>query len=302
MADNQNNSQDRLSNVKYWEEVHGGSAPVSRPPWKRFLRALIPAHLLAARKRRRERQAWIREQQDLPEHWINQLIETLLRPRLGGKQGLLGLEIGSAPGRLSIELWRRLGIIPHGLEYTEAGVRAQQALYRRFGLAEELAMRGDLFDAAWRARHAEAFDLVASFGFIEHFSDPRDVVEKHLELLRPGGVLVVTVPNLNEKTWYGRLARRFNPAVYAIHNTRTCTRAVLSALVSPRECEIIHGDTLGGPDVTFLPDRRRSSRCVAGMLQFIHPLTNKLNCICVGKRLESFPRTASTLALVAIKR
>ena len=302
MADIQNNSQDRLSDVKYWEEVHGGSAPVLRPAWKRTLRWFIPARLLEARKRRWEKQAWMREQRDLPEHWISQLVEALLRPRLAGKTGLKGLEIGSAPGRLSIEVWRRLGIRPYGLEYTEAGVLAQQALYRRFGLAEEWVVRGDLFDAPWRTRHAASFDLVASFGFIEHFSDPRDVVEKHLELLRPGGLLVVTVPNLNETTWYGRLARRFNPEVYAIHNTRTCTREALAALVSARAGEVIHCDTLGGPDITFLPDRRRSSRFVAGVFKLINPLTHKLNCLCIRKRLKSFPRTASTLALVAIKR
>jgi 2-polyprenyl-3-methyl-5-hydroxy-6-metoxy-1,4-benzoquinol methylase len=302
MPDMNKTPQERLSDSKYWEEVHGGNARTLRPAWKRILRAFIPLRLLEARKRWWEQQDWKREQRDLPEHWIHQLIEVLLRPQLEGKTGLKGLEIGSAPGRLSIELWRRLGLIPYGVEYTESGVAAQKALYRRFGLAEEWVMRGDLFDDSWRARYAETFDLVASFGFIEHFSDPRDVLEKHLELLRPGGLLVVTVPNLHETTWYGKLARRFNPAVYAIHNTSTCTRAVLASLVSPRESEIIHCDTLGGPDITFLPDWRRSSRWVSGLFRLVHPLTNQLNRCCLGKRLKTFPRTASTLALVAVKR
>jgi len=294
--------RERLSDPEYWGDVHGQNPPVVRPTWKNLLRGAVPARLLEARKRWWERQDWKREQRGLREHWIDQLIEVLLRPRWPVNSGGKGLEIGSAPGRVSIELWRRLGIVPFGLEYTKAGVQAQKTLYRRFGLSEDLVMYGDLFDDAWRKPHAEAFDLVASFGFIEHFGDPGAVLTRHLELLRPGGLLVVTVPNLNDSTWYGWLVRRFNPAVYAIHNPRTCTREVLAKLASSLGCDIIHCDTLGGPDISFVPDRRRSSRCVARLLQIIQPMTNQLNRLYLGTRLKSFPRTASTLALVAVKK
>ena len=37
--------------------------------------------------------------------------------------------------------------------------------------------------------------MVCSFGFIEHFPDFRDVLKKHIELVKPGGVLLVTCPN-----------------------------------------------------------------------------------------------------------
>jgi 2-polyprenyl-3-methyl-5-hydroxy-6-metoxy-1,4-benzoquinol methylase len=294
------NPPERLSEPDYWSGVHAGAGG-GRPAWKRILRRCLPAHWLEARKRWWEQREWAREQQGLREHWLFQLTEVLLRPRVQDKADLKGLEIGSAPGRISLELWRRLGLVPYGLEYTEAGVRAQQALYRKFGLPGEWVMPGDLFDDAWRARHAESFDVVASFGFIEHFGDPRDVVAKHLELLRPGGLLVVTVPNLNESTVYGRLVRRFNPAVYALHNTATCTRESLGKLAASLDCGIIHCDTLGGPDVQFVPDSRWSSRLVFRFFHLLNPMANRLNQVCLGKRLKPFPRTASTLALVAVK-
>ncbi len=291
----------RLSDPEYWSGVHR-PGEVHRPAWKRALRRCLPPRWLEARKRRWEQRQWKREQRGLRAHWLFQLTEVLLKPCLLGKTGLKGLEIGSAPGRISLELWRRLGMVPYGLEYTESGVQAQRTLYRKFGLNEDLVMHGDLFDEVWRKQHAEAFDLVASFGLIEHFSDPEDVVNKHLELLRPGGVLVVTVPNINEQAWYGWLQSRFNPAVHAIHNTCTCTRKGISTLVVPHECEIIHCDTLGGPDITFVPDRRGRSRFVSRIFQLIHPMANQLNHLCMGKRLISFPRTASILALVAVKK
>jgi 2-polyprenyl-3-methyl-5-hydroxy-6-metoxy-1,4-benzoquinol methylase len=42
----------------------------------------------------------------------------------------------------------------------------------------------------------EAFDVVLSGGFIEHFTDVAAIVQKHLQLLKPGGRLVVMIPNL----------------------------------------------------------------------------------------------------------
>ena len=141
---------ERLSEAKYWENVHAGGPSRSRPAWKRFLRWFVPQRWLEARKRRWERQQEKRERRGLREHWLCQLIEVVLRPQLAGRTGLKALEIGSAPGRISLELWRRLGLEPWGLEYTQAGVVAQKTLYRRFGLDEALVMQGDLMDDAWR--------------------------------------------------------------------------------------------------------------------------------------------------------
>lgn len=292
-------NQERLSEANYWEHVHGGETVRPRPAWKRFVRRFIPGRWLEARKRRWERKQLDREQRGLQEHWLRQLIDVVLRPQLLGRAGQNSLEIGSGPGRISIELWRRLGLLPWGLEYTQAGVAAQKSLYRRFGLDETLVMQGDLMDDAWRRQHAGTYDLVASFGFIEHFSNPQDVVRKHLELLRPGGVLVVTVPNLNETTWYGWLVKRFNPPVYAIHNTRVCTSKALHDLATSLNLRIFHCGPLGGPDIGFVPDPRLASRCIARLLLVPNFIMNRLNHLVLGNRLKPFPRTASTLALVA---
>ena len=39
------------------------------------------------------------------------------------------------------------------------------------------------------------FDIVCSFGFLEHFTDVREVLIKHASLVREGGYLAVTTPN-----------------------------------------------------------------------------------------------------------
>jgi SAM-dependent methyltransferase len=39
------------------------------------------------------------------------------------------------------------------------------------------------------------WDVVGSFGLVEHFDDPAQVIRRHLELLVPGGYLVLAIPN-----------------------------------------------------------------------------------------------------------
>ena len=62
------------------------------------------------------------------------------------------------------------------------------------------------------------FDVVMSRGFIEHFDEPSSVVDRHLDLLKPGGLLVVSIPNLRGVN--GLLTRFFhNPWFVAIDIT-----------------------------------------------------------------------------------
>ena len=41
----------------------------------------------------------------------------------------------------------------------------------------------------------ERYDVVCSFGFIEHFAHVDNVIGRHVALLKPGGTLVLTCPN-----------------------------------------------------------------------------------------------------------
>lgn len=281
----------RLTTQDYWATLYEKAAGTDRRSvWMGRFKKWVPAPIRRFRKRLTQR------------HWSRQLAEVLLRPHIEGRSGLKGLEIGSAPGYRSLALWQRFGLQPYGLEYTEEGARAQRALYRANGLPEDLVVRGDFFDDALRAKWAGFFDVVASYGFIEHFDRPEDVAAKHLELLRPGGLLVVTVPHMNEGTVYGWLVRRFNPTVYAMHNVATCTRESFRKIFDGFACDILHCGPLGGCDVEFDPDRRWTSRAVSRFFRMVNPALNVANHLLVGMRLKEFPKTSSVLVLVAVKR
>ncbi|WP_374949689.1 class I SAM-dependent methyltransferase [Mucilaginibacter sp.] len=63
---------------------------------------------------------------------------------------------------------------------------------------------------------AEKFDLVLSFGLIEHFNDTRFIINEHLKFLKPGGTLFITLPNF--KSVNGWVQKNFDKDNYDKHN------------------------------------------------------------------------------------
>lgn len=130
--------------------------------------------------------------------------------------GLRLLEIGSAPGNHLVALHRRFGFIPYGVEYTESGVALNRDLFIRNALPPTNVIHSDVFSPGFQSEYREFFDVVLSRGFIEHFEDPREAVRSHLALLKPGGTMVVMIPNLTGIN--ATLTRFFAKATLRQHN------------------------------------------------------------------------------------
>jgi len=111
------------------------------------------------------------------------------------KKGQTVLEIGCATGTIMRAFAYRLGCIPYGVDFSEPGVHLTRENFQRWGYAPENVVHADLFDVEYQKSVAGMFDIVFSGGFVEHFTDLSAVVEAHLAPLRPGGLLVVTIPN-----------------------------------------------------------------------------------------------------------
>ena len=101
------------------------------------------------------------------------------------------LEVGCAPGKWLAYMAREFGLKPSGVEYSDAGMKATLENFKILGLTPDAIFTGDFFEM----KPPRQFDAVMSFGFIEHFSDVDSVVERHLQWLKPGGVLILGVPN-----------------------------------------------------------------------------------------------------------
>jgi len=123
------------------------------------------------------------------------------------------MHLGSAPGRHLALFKTYFGYDVHGADFSPTGLAAQRDLLARIGLDETHSILADVLSQDFRRAHAEAFDVVFSGGLIEHFPNPQIAVDAHLDILRRGGFLVISIPNLT-----GLYRRMMAPDVLAAHN------------------------------------------------------------------------------------
>jgi 2-polyprenyl-3-methyl-5-hydroxy-6-metoxy-1,4-benzoquinol methylase len=141
------------------------------------------------------------------------------------------IEIGCAPGKLLAWVASVLKAEVTGLDYSEPGIAKCRMLFEAMGLKVNLH-HDDFFN-----HHLlpASFDVVCSFGVIEHFDDARPVVRRHLDLVKPGGVALVTIPNYGGL--YGSLQRWFDGPNLACHNLEIMKPCALAALVDSSDVE-----------------------------------------------------------------
>jgi 2-polyprenyl-3-methyl-5-hydroxy-6-metoxy-1,4-benzoquinol methylase len=211
---------------QYWEAVkHGLPEPT---PARRFATRLLGPRLVELLARR---------------HADEHLYGTVLAQHLPARPDWRVLEIGSAPGVRLLWLHRQFGYQPYGVEYTAAGAATNRTILAGHGFPANHVIEADFFAPELQQRHREAFDVVCSFGFLEHFSDPAEVVRRHAELVRPGGWLAIVIPNLRGLNKL--LAEFFNRDVIALHNLAIMQRDAFARLFARRELETRFCDYVG---------------------------------------------------------
>lgn len=145
------------------------------------------------------------------------LVQTHVLERHLPRRGRI-IEIGCAPGRVLLTFRRRFGLEPFGVEYSPAGHRATLAEFERQRVDSSGIRLGDFTDPEFRRRYRERFDVVFSNGLIEHFTNPAAVVGHHVELLKPGGQLVIAIPNVVSGSIYHPVLSLTCPDILALHN------------------------------------------------------------------------------------
>ena len=103
------------------------------------------------------------------------------------------LEIGCAPGKWLSYFAQTHGFIPSGIEYSTKGIELTKENMSILGLDYSEFYQGDFFEI----NPEPIYDVVYSFGFIEHFNNAYEILERHLLWLKPDGLLIIGVPNFN---------------------------------------------------------------------------------------------------------
>ena len=143
-------------------------------------------------------------------HYLNAILDVFDR-WLPKDARLTAVEIGGAPGQYLAYLHRSLDLRVTCIDYSEIGCAKTIENFGLLGIPGEVIradITGDVGDLP-------TFDIVYSLGLIEHFVDRRPIVENHVRLVRPGGYLVLGVPNFRGLTgWFMRVLA---PDTYATH-------------------------------------------------------------------------------------
>jgi len=103
-------------------------------------------------------------------------------------------EIGCYPGPFLIYLGKRFGYTVSGIDTTPYVASQMPEHLRRNGVSVGSLTQGNFFafDAGRR------FDVVCSFGFLEHFKNFREVIRKQAQMVAPGGTIVISCPNFRK--------------------------------------------------------------------------------------------------------
>lgn len=133
------------------------------------------------------------------------------------------IELGGFPGYYTIYLTKYQKLDTTLFDYYIHRDIIRQLLAAN-GLTEQdiTIIEADLFNYT----PEKQYDLVTSFGLIEHFQDTKAIIETHLQFLKPGGTLFITLPNFVGVN--GWVQRKFDLDNYNKHNIKSMNLQLLA--------------------------------------------------------------------------
>lgn len=215
---------ERLVDPEFWDEKYfwAGERPPLRPdPALPFDRTLIRAF----------------------DRWA--------RPAVGEEV----VELGCAPAKWLVHLGETYGARVEGIEYTEKGARFSRENLAACGVPGRV-IAGDVFTI-----DAQPRDMAVSLGFIEHFDDLGQVFARHLDFVRPGGRLVIGVPNFTGIN--GWLQARADQDYLDLHNRAAMDPALYVRLAQEHGLTVETIRHIGGPDPVIV---RAEGRLLTGLI------------------------------------
>jgi len=119
----------------------------------------------------------------------------------------------------------------------------------------------------------ENFDIVCSFGFIEHFSDTKLLINRHLGMLKSNGILLITIPNFAGLN--GLIQKFLDKTNYNIHNIDCMNIKLLNAILINLNCKTFTIGYIGKPTV-WLEKSSGRKRIISLFIKLISKLIKYL--------------------------
>jgi SAM-dependent methyltransferase len=142
------------------------------------------------------------------------------------------LEIGCFPGRFLYFFAKEFGFRVHGVDFVPQAALVP-AWLQEIQVEARVAVE-DFFQFA----PGRGYDVVASFGFVEHFANWEEVLEHHLSLLNPGGTLIIEMPNFRYGQYW--LRRILNPALLDGHVLQVMDPDLWAGSLTSRGLDVLY--------------------------------------------------------------
>lgn len=181
------------------------------------------------------------------------------------------IEIGCFPGRF-LPFFGRLGYRLNGIDVIK-GVLDLPAWLRGRGLAAGDFCQQDFFTFKPQKR----YEIVCSFGFIEHFMAWEDVLARQIDMVAPGGLLIVMCPNF-AGTWQKYFHRLLDRENFRRHNLQAMDPQRWSVMAEKKRFSMIFSGYFGRFDMWAASQKRSlpAKLMVHGILDILVPMLRPL--------------------------
>jgi trans-aconitate methyltransferase len=153
----------------------------------------------------------------------NYTFHQLFKKLMADKPVKTAIELGGFPGYYAIFLKKYFGVDASLFDfYVHQPVLKEVLAANQLGEQDIKVIEGDLF----KYQPEQQYDLVLSCGLIEHFQDTKDIIDRHLQFLKPGGTLFITLPNFTGVN--GWVQRKYDIDNYNKHNINSMNPALLA--------------------------------------------------------------------------
>ena len=131
---------------------------------------------------------------------------------LDGRRGQRLLEIGCGASRWLPYFAIEHGMQVSGVDYAPGGCALARQVLEKEGVAGDVLQLDALAD---NVALQQRFDVVFSYGVVEHFVETAHCVKAFTQYLKPGGLIVTTIPNVTGAI--GSIQQRLERAIYDTH-------------------------------------------------------------------------------------
>jgi SAM-dependent methyltransferase len=202
------------------------------------------------------------------------------------------IEIGCFPGRF-LTIFGDHGVEVNGLDFIPE-VDQLKNVFEQNGYAA-----GDFINADFTNYLPQRkYECIASFGFIEHFTNWDFILKKHFDYIDKDGYLIVEVPNF--RGFFQRIIRvLFDNENYKRHNIQAMNLEKWKKVLLENNFEIIDARYFGGYQLWY--ESKNKSKIYFKLRNLLSRILNKI-IITVFEKGEESKHFSCVLGIIAKKK